>query len=130
MLDTLFFAGQAYVASELARSAPIVDAQGRTYQGTWVNTSIAVNAYPPVGGHFRQLSAGALSGANVMAYDQLDADWDARNGIPATSCVATDARYSAVLRYGNTIDETAINTCVINWISVVYTRTRKKLPAT
>ena len=85
VLNTLLFLGQAIATKELARSSPIVNTDGKSYQGTYVATSIAAAAYPPVAGHFREYPVGGLAGSLVTAFAKVAADWDAAAGIPASS---------------------------------------------
>src|SRR5262249_41523480 len=71
ILNTLLFLGQTPHVEERTRSAPIVFSDGKTYLGTFVQTTQAANTYPPWLGHFREYPAGSLSGANVSAFSSI-----------------------------------------------------------
>jgi hypothetical protein len=95
ILNSLVFLGQVPSSTEQTRSAPVVftdpatNAQ-TTYVGSYVQQTSASAAYPPWTGHFRELSASALAGTNVTAFNQLVANWDAYDHIKVQA--AADAR--------------------------------------
>ncbi len=90
ILNSLIFLGQVPSSTEQTRSAPIVYSDGKTYLGSYVQQTQASSAYPPWAGHFREYAAGALSGSNVTAFNQITSDWDASDHIKIQA--SSDAR--------------------------------------
>lgn len=106
VLNTLLILGQQYVVSESTRSSPIVVADGTTYQGSYLNVSVAQNAYPPVTGHFRQYPPGGLAGTSVTGFSTPASNWDAANGIP----VPASRTINTVVSVSGVMTQTAFTT--------------------
>lgn len=82
VLNTMVFLGQAVSNVELARSSPVLLPDNTSYQGTYVQQTVASTSYPPWQGHFREYPPYTTSGTGT-AFNNLKANWDAAKGIPA-----------------------------------------------
>lgn len=140
VLNSLIFLGQTPQSTEQTRSAPIVIGDsvtmppallGKTYLGSYVQQTQATAAYPPWQGHFREYAAGALSGANVKAFNAITPDWDAYDRINVQAGKDTGSNgtttgrniYTAVVQNGKykLIDFTTANLTSIKTLAPTAT---------